>query len=743
MQLLWNTLNVTAGFVLLGLFPYAVFGQDILKVRDSGAFPKVLHPGQRVGLYLGARPEKPMVLEAELTCAEPSRHSKLNTVLGLRYNGRKLVDCRIDEEYIVLQVPIEANRHEQEENVLEFVNAGIDQIGVERVWVREMDFRTLPEITVALAYPERVNKEVRAAFPYAWYTPGESDETGAFLGRAEKAGMRPLVLLQDPSWLKRYDYAGRFTPVFVSPGPNPGALPMGLVCLLGTIECGKYNVAEVLRQGLERQPNARDLVVRHACRIDGLITLEEKLSTEEAFRIVAMLATAPRYGFSTILLNNPEYFESTFFHTRTTGRVRPLGQVMPLLGKFCSAGGRSLPIRIERQGDEPLAKSLYYGATLDPDGNATILMLSKLRVPSKVTVILPWSGDAVVESVSVSPFPDVGAGQPKGKPVKVQGDGGVGGYLEMAVPGEMFNYLRIVRPGREPDGNERPPDTLPTLPPEKLEAEVAKVAGELTLPPSLFLLESWKPDYRATAFGKARENVSPVVKEASLGQFVKGEELVPANEKSVFFTLPSNVAKVAPAEGGINFKIPSRWNMQGIRGLGIWIKAKTAKSRTVTIELLYGRQRYAISLPNGQWQYALLSVDKVESPALFMLLPASKEPIDVEVNSIDWLAERNYDGMGNNLKSVNIRKAKDSQRIDIRLEGQAGGYLELRRRIPLDFLPDKMVFSDPAMETASAIKLSYHKASGTLCLRGQFPKDISQIDLSLHAAPKEQAKPND
>ncbi|MDX9862371.1 MAG: hypothetical protein RBS99_15790, partial [Rhodospirillales bacterium] len=308
-------------------------GQDILKIRDSGAFPAVLHPGQRVGLYLGALPEKPMVLEAELTCAEPSRHPKQNTVLGVRYNGRKLVDRRIDEEYIVMQVPIEANRHEREENVLEFVNAGVDEIGVGRVWVREMDFRTLPELTFALSHPERVGKDIRAAFPYAWYTPGETDETGAFLERAEQAGMRPVVLLQDPSWLKRYDYASRFTPVFVNTGPNPGSLPMGLICLLGTIESGKYNVAEVLRKGLERQPNARDLVVRHACRIDGLITLDEKLSAEEAFRMVAMLASAPQYGFSAILLNNPEYFESTFFHARTTGRIRPLGQVVPLLGK--------------------------------------------------------------------------------------------------------------------------------------------------------------------------------------------------------------------------------------------------------------------------------------------------------------------------------------------------------------------------------------------------------------------------
>jgi hypothetical protein len=171
--------------------------------------------------------------------------------------------------------------------------------------------------------------------------------------------------------------------------------------------------------------------------------------------------------------------------------------------------------------------------------------------------------------------------------------------------------------------------------------------------------------------------------------------------------------------------------MQGIRGLGIWIKAKTAKSRTVTIELLYGRQRYAVPLPNGQWQYALLAVDKAESPALYMLLPAAREPVDIEVNSIDWLSTRNYEGQENALMSVDIRKAKGEHRVDIRLDGQAGGFLELRRRVFLDFLPDKLVHGDPAMAEASAIKATYHKASGMLCIRGRFPDKTARISLSL------------
>jgi len=698
---------------------------DKVKIRKGDKFPGRFSPGQKNGLYLGKLSKSPIVIRAGFYCKEISNKSKNRAVLEIRYNGQKLLSRQIDETYIPIYFAIPASHHEDEENILNFANLGMDNINVDYVNVSSLNFKTGIKLRLAINHLERIDKKTRSLFPYAWYAANQEKGVKTFLEQCRSSGMEPLVRVTNSKHISLIGGAKGFETIIQEPEIS-GNMPFFGTIYLGSVDAGKYNFVPVLQKNFKGKELLNRSGVNNACALSALVTPNENLSQEEAFRLVSLMAKAASYNISTILLHNYSHYNCTLFSSIRTGRKFPFGYALPYVAEFYHPGSSSLPCLVNRAGDAPLTKMQHWGASIRPNGIVTIIVTSVFRTPMELTVTLPWHGVGKIRKLNCL-FPDESSKTVE-EAVSVSSDG-LGGILKLKLAPNKFHFIQLIPAGAGSDIAQRQ-DNMPDPPQFRLQGSKVKVLNDINSKvPPLFIRQAWNPGRRVEGIGLGKEKVSLKTQPATTGEFNNYAELVPENKDSLFLSLPAQQSKNNPQKGGIHIRVSKYAPKNDGLGLGVWLRAVSGKRKNTTLSFIYGTQRYTFALRTKQWQYVILPSSIFNYPYLLFLLPANET--NVEMNSIHWLAKKNSKGEKNSVTKFALKKVKNEKKLEVLLNAKPGEYCKAHQRIGLNFIPDKIELRHPKIKGGNPFNVTYNKASGILSIEGYAPTIESKNDNTV------------
>ena len=132
--------------------------------------------------------------------------------------------------------------------------------------------------------------------------------------------------------------------------------------------------------------------------------------------------------------------------------------------------------------------------------------------------------------------------------------------------------------------------------------------------------------------------------------------------------------------------------------------------------------------------FCFLPIKKVH-PAFFSLKqPSSRKEIKIEINGVQWIYDRNGSGQLNEATKCKIKKTTKNHKVLVELQGKPKGYCEIRKRIHLDFKPNKIECDN------KKVKLKYFQKSGLIEIRGQLPENIYKYAKVLLTLSRQEKK---
>lgn len=692
-----------------------VSDRNVRKVKCDEEFPEIIFPGQHLGLYLGECKEN-LFLEIAFI-----RSGDKESSVSIRYNNQKLFKDNLKTSYRILRLPIPAFYHETEENILDIFNTGINPIGIDYIRLSKFDFKKLPELKFALGKPEKVPKAVRKYFHYAWFYPGDDKEIKDAKVTASKGRFKPIFFFDDYYKFKKRTKGRPFSydTVFSETPDIPGDL--GIASFRSLKKLGSFNLSSGV---LDREIPGR---IKKSLQDDGgkfsfsavlnyHISETENFDDKDAYNLVSSILEAASNKCHTILLDNKRFGNVGFFFDKYS-KPKPAYYQLSYISKLFGAKSRFLACIINNTTNDPM-KPFHHCASVE--GNSvTFISLSRAKEKLNLTLLLPWNGKTVIEELHSS-LPDERTPEPDTRFDNVT-PSGIGGIYDLELPPAKFHFIRLRREGTKLPQLTKT-DSLSDQRPDRIQLSRITVNNNIFTGRSSYVFTTARTvNGSISGFGNLKDKITWETQLATPDTFDKMKDLVPEEKYSTFVSFPSKKAQT-DEKRGLDFAIKSVSMPSKLKGLGFWIYFHSADNKRQLLTFEYGTKRFNHVLKPNFWDYCILPIKEVKSSYFRVLYPSSKSDTELEFNGFRWLSEENEKGESNSVTNCVIVKPKGKKQVDIRLSGSSGGYCEIRRRIGLDFVPNKIALAESkTFKEKPELKATYFKHSGILSIKGKLP----------------------
>lgn len=721
------------------------------KIKIDQSFPSKLQSGKHASVFLGKIKNKNLLIEIglirthdiEMQRREIDRIVRKNNRLRknqkntsdlyeriplcsfmLKYNNQRIANYVLNEPYVRLQIPIPSHWHEEQENVLTLINTGDYAFGIDYIKIKEWNFDSLKKVSLALKAPEDYPKEVRKYFHYSWYKPKDREELLANIKTSSRGGFKTFVHCKDNKSYNSLQSPGekkRGIPVFTRLEKlSPEMLELfgkEYLCFESyPISRGTSNetMSGILLENLKKGKS--ETIAKPACILKFDSSIEKRFHRKNARNFLASLLAAPAHSFNTLLFNGIDYpgdYNGSLFHDRY-GMRKPAYYLLPFVRQFFNAESKYLPVMIlPLSGNDPIPRDIYIGASIYNDSVITILATSRYSLPAKIKLLMPWNGETIVKEfhselprklniklkkrkISVSPYIP---------------------FIELNLPPNSFHFVQLIKNNASISPKSPKTDMLPEPEPKKYKKLRPKILPEIfdNTPPPIFTQARVATD-TAEAFGSLKDQIKVTSKKATVSKINGIENVVPYKNDSTLATFSAVKQPLKKTTGVHYFVRFTGINRKGLRGLGFWIFVHSRAKISKALNFEYEDKKYIKLIKPGKWQFCFLPIKKVHSTFFSIREPSNRKKMTIELNGVNWIYDRNNSGQPNAATKCRLKKSKEKHKVFVEVQGKPKGYCEIRKRIYLDFKPNKIECEN------KKINLKYFPKSGIIEIKGKLPE---------------------